>query len=95
MRRKSRSVQILQHYVAVPAAYAAVGAGLVGAISLVTLLSGFRGRYQSTGPGLPFDEALAIATLLSASVFVVTFVVVSVWMWAERQRSGRIRRTPY
>ena len=73
-----RPVKLFRKYVAIPLAFASINAILMAGVVVFTQLTGYRGRYQTSGTPVRFTDAWANVPELAGLIFVVTFVVLAI-----------------
>ena len=66
-------------YVAIPFTSASAAAVLVTAIVVGSKMTGYEGRYQTSGTPVSFAEAWTDVPILAGLIFAVTFLVLAVW----------------
>jgi hypothetical protein len=68
-----------RRYVAIPFAFAGAAAAVMATIVVLARMTGYQGRYQTSGTPVPFVEAWTDVPDLAGLIFVVTFVVLAIW----------------
>jgi hypothetical protein len=76
--RERRSGTAFVRYVARPLAFASIAAILMICVAVFTEMSGYRGRYQTSGTPVPFTEAWTHVPALAGLIFGVTFLVLTI-----------------
>jgi len=76
-----------RNYVAIPFAFASVAATGTATIGVLISMTGYRGKYQTSVIPTPFAEAWTDVATLAGLIFVVTFLVLAIWVkvrWREQ-----------
>jgi hypothetical protein len=81
-------------YVAISLASASGAAVLMAAIRVGSLMIGYRGKEQPSGTPVPFVEAWTDVPPLAGLVFVVTFLVLVIWLTVRSLELPRSPRRP-
>jgi hypothetical protein len=77
-----------RRYVTIPFVFATAAAAAMATITVVTRMTGYRGKYQTSGTPVSFVEAWTDVPVLAGLIFVVTFLVLSIWTKLRWRRTA-------
>jgi hypothetical protein len=73
-----------KRYLVLPFAFACLGAAFIASIAVIRRMTGYEGKYQTSGTPVPFSQAWTNVPLMSLVIFVVTLSC-----WSCGPESGR------
>ncbi len=82
--RKQTSESLLQASLIFSLFWSTVAALLITVLTVFNAWTGYRGRFETTAPGVSFFEAWDQVPMFAGLTFVVSFIVLNVWIAVRR-----------
>ena len=82
------TMKTFRRYVTIPFAFASAAAAVMATFVVVTRMTGYQGKYQTSGTPVSFVEAWKDVPDLAGLIFVVTFLVLLIWTKVRSRRTA-------